>query len=118
MSKKRVNSCKELNSQLLSEYKRWKEIFDFGCSDPYWSDGMNINLVRNHILYQKRVIEETLGNNYIAYPNSYFYPEPIEMPKDFMAVSRKLITDEVLTANKNMCYNDAIKFDWSEVLNA
>ena len=110
----------DLEAILMSEYSRWKRIFEFGCNDPYWCDGVNINLVRNHILYNKKVVEEVLKDNYIAYPDVYFYPDPVELPNDFMAVDRNLgCRGELLTANKNMCYNEAIqftKFDWKEAL--
>ena len=32
------------------ERARWHEIFAFGCNDPAWTDGCNLNLVRNHII--------------------------------------------------------------------
>ena len=110
----------DLEAILMSEYSRWKHIFEFGCSDPSWCDGVNINIVRNHILYDKKVVEEVLKDNYIAYPDVYFYPDPVELPNDFIAVDRNIgCLGKLLTANKNMCYSEAIqftKFDWSEVM--
>lgn len=110
----------DLEAILMSDYSRWKHIFEFGCSDPSWCDGVNMNIVRNHILYDKKVVEEVLKDNYIAYPDVYFYPDPVELPNDFMAVDRNLgCLGKILTANKNMCYSEAIqftKFDWSEVM--
>lgn len=110
----------DLEAILMSDYSRWKHIFEFGCSDPSWCDGVNMNIVRNHILYDKKVVEEVLKDNYIAYPDIYFYPDPVELPNDFMAVDRNLgCLGKILTANKNMCYNEAIqftKFDWKEAL--
>lgn len=35
---------------LHNDQKRWAEIYQNGCSDPYHADGINLNLVRNHIL--------------------------------------------------------------------
>lgn len=32
------------------ENERWQDIYAHGCSDPYWPDGCNLNLTRNHIL--------------------------------------------------------------------
>ena len=115
------NRSKYFHSCLLDSYARWKSIFEYGCSDPLWSDGVNINLVRNHIIYYKRRVEEELKDNYIAYPESYFYPDPVELPNDFMAVDRKILSeDKVLTSNKSMSYNKAVQFtvcDWKEALN-
>lgn len=33
-----------------------------------------------------------------------------------MAVDRRLAVLGILTANKDICYNEAIRFEWSEVL--
>ena len=118
--KDKVITSIDLEVRLMSDYSRWKHIFEFGCSDPSWCDGVNINLVRNHILYAKKRVEEVLKDNYIAYPDSYFYPDPVELPNDFMAVDRKpACIGKFLTANKNLCYSEAIqitKFDWKEAL--
>lgn len=77
MSKRnKVMTSRDYETALLSEYNRWKKIFDEGCSDPSYPDGVNINLVRNHILYYKNQVEQTLKDNFLAYPDSYFYPDP------------------------------------------
>ena len=119
MSKKKnkVTTSVDLNNRIIERYSRWKSIFDTGCSDPFWSDGVNINLVRNHIAYEKHRVEEELKDNYIAYPESYFYPDPVELPNDFIAVDRKILSeDKVLKANKSISYDEAVKFNWGEVL--
>ena len=40
-------------------YAQWESLYKQGGSDPFYPDGVNLNLVRNHILYFKRQIEET-----------------------------------------------------------
>ena len=120
MSKKKnpVITSLSLSLELQRCYKRLKDIYENGCSDPTWTDGVNIDLVRNHIIYGKSQCEKVLGDNFIAYPDEYFYPLPVELPDDFMAVDRKLACrGEYLTANKSMCYSEVVKFDWGEVLN-
>ena len=78
---------------------------------------MNINLVRNHILIAKKNIEKFLGDNFLAYPDSYFFPEPVKLPNDFMAVERRLgCRGKLLQATKTMPYEEVVKFDWGEVL--
>ena len=86
--KKEVISIATLGQKLYESYSRWVHIFLNGCSDPSWSDGVNINLVRNHIFAYKEDVEKTLGTNYIAYPDEYFYLEPVELPSAFMAKAR------------------------------
>ena len=45
--------------ELKKAYAQWESLYKQGGSDPFYPDGVNLNLVRNHILYFKRQIEET-----------------------------------------------------------
>lgn len=125
--KKQTLPCSvTLGQRLRSDYERWVHIFNEGCSDPTYHDGVNIDLVRNHILYDKSEIEKTLKQNYMAYPDEYFYPDPIILPQDFMAIDRKApILASFLRLNTDIVpknrfgyetINQVLKFDWREVL--
>ena len=115
--KEKIPTAKELGDYLLDRYSRWKSIYESGCSDPTWEDGVNINLVRNHILITKKNIEKFLGDNFIAYPESYFYPVPVELPNDFMAVERRMgCRGKLLPATKTLPFEEVMSFDWGEVL--
>ena len=39
-----------LNSFIDQDRKHWDDIYENGCHDPNWEDGMNLDLVRNHII--------------------------------------------------------------------
>ncbi len=115
-----------LGQRLHSDYKRWVQIFTEGCSDPTYCDGVNVDLVRNHIFYDKAVIEKNLQHNYMAYPDEYFYPDPIELPQTFMAKDRKApILSGIMRQNTDIVpknrygyenLSQVMKFDWREVL--
>lgn len=48
----------ECQAQIDADVKRWDELMRNGCSDPFYPDGVNLNLVRNHIIYGiKRLAE-------------------------------------------------------------
>lgn len=103
---------------LKCDYSHWRELFHEGCSDPSWADGVNINLVRNHILYAKSKLEELLGHNFFAYPIEYYYPEPAEVPNDHVVRTRKCIGG-YFTQTEKLCYNDYMNFtssDWRSAL--
>ena len=57
-------------AELVERFARWDFLYQHGCSDPTWSDGVNLNLVRNHIIYAKRQLEEStppeVDQNYMA----------------------------------------------------
>ena len=48
----------QIREQLDAEYKHWDDLKKNGCSDPAWPDGVNLNLVRNHIIYWYRLLRE------------------------------------------------------------
>ncbi|MGF7145322.1 hypothetical protein HNQ56_003763 [Anaerotaenia torta] len=47
-----------LEEQLQERYDHWNYLYSHGGSDPFWSDGCNMLLVRNHIISIKRQMEE------------------------------------------------------------
>lgn len=53
-------SIESLKEMLDKSYERWSYLYSNGGSDPFWPDGVNLNLVRNHIISYKREIVERL----------------------------------------------------------
>jgi len=99
----------DLAEELQDRFDRWDNIYENGCGDPTWSDGVNLNLVRNHILGCKRRIEESHGglesaeNSQISifsdeignplnpnYPEIYYREAPPEVDRDYMARSDEI----------------------------
>lgn len=86
----------DLARELTNSFARWDKVYQQGCSDPFWADGVNLNLIRNHIIYFKKEIE----NKYLKkhYPKIYYQETPPKVPDDFMAR-----TDEIRkTAQKTL----------------
>ena len=48
----------ELVRELERDYARWEQVYMAGSKDPFWPDGVNANLCRNHILCGKRRIRD------------------------------------------------------------
>lgn len=69
--------------ELHASFARWEQLREHGGQDPFWADGANMNLVRNHIIYYKQQLEELYpeGN----YPDAYYRQTPPEMPANYMA---------------------------------
>lgn len=69
--------------ELTERFTCWDNIRKNGCGDPFWPDGVNMNLVRNHIIYYKQKIEEndSEGN----YPAIYFRETPPKVKDSYMA---------------------------------
>lgn len=78
----------EYANELVREAKCWQEINQHGCNDPYWPDGSNMYLVRNHIIYYKRLIREIALEHGIPLPDAYYIPTPPEVDMNYMADKR------------------------------
>ena len=48
----------KIRREISEEFDRWNKIAVNGCSDPGYPDGVNMNLLRNHIIYGYRKLEE------------------------------------------------------------
>lgn len=83
----------DLVAQLQERFRCWDALCEYGGSDPFYADGVNMNLVRNHIIYYKRQIKEQYGDGEL--PEIYHRPTPPEVDNDYVARS-----DEIRTAAK------------------
>jgi hypothetical protein len=69
-----------LEQELKQSFERWNHIFKHGCKDPYWADGINLNLVRNHISYYKKQLAEAN-----QFPEIYYLETPPEVENNYVA---------------------------------
>ena len=61
----------------------WEYLNTHGGSDPLYEDGFNMNIVRNHIIYDKRKCQEELEEK--DYPKEYFRETPPQVDNYYMA---------------------------------
>lgn len=83
MRKIKKDPSKDLQQELENEYAKWHYLKEHGGNDPFWPDEINMNLVRNHIIYGKRQCEELLDPE--MYPEEYFWELPPEVDSEYMA---------------------------------
>lgn len=79
------NKVKSYSEQIRKEISQWKDINQNGCNDPFWPDGCNMNLTRNHILYYQRKIAEICIEKHLPYPEEYYFSVPPEVDNFYMA---------------------------------
>lgn len=84
MAKKKTRA-EELQENLQEDFQRWGYLNTHGGSDPFYEDGFNMNLVRNHIIYDKRKCQEELEEK--DYPKEYFQKTPPQVDNYYMANS-------------------------------
>jgi len=75
---------KELCVEINREIGHWNYINQNGCNDPFWSDGCNMNLTRNHIIYAKRQIAEICEKYGMRLPEEMYLPIPPEVDDYYM----------------------------------
>ena len=78
----RVNEWKK---NIVDELAHWKEINENGCNDPFWADGCNMNITRNHIIGYKRELAKICEENGLTLPSEYYRPLPPEVDNRYMA---------------------------------
>ena len=74
-----------LAEELARSFERWEYLMEHGGSDPFYADGTNMNLVRNHIIYYKRRMAEQYGTDYEKYPEAFYRELPPEADDSYMA---------------------------------
>ena len=84
-----------LKKEIQTEIERWHRIYKEGCSDPFWHDGTNLNLTRNHILYYQAELNDIYKKDGQVDIYDILQPPEFEVPpkvdEHYMAKDRKLI---------------------------
>ena len=75
----------EYRVSVIKELEIWKDHNKSGCADPFWADGCNMNLIRNHIIYYKGKIAKICEENRLTLPEEYYLPLPPEIDNGYMA---------------------------------
>jgi len=73
----------DYGAELQKSFDQWDHLNVHGGSDPGWSDGVNMNLVRNHISNWKRKNKEEMS--LLPYPEIFYRETPPEVDRDYMA---------------------------------
>lgn len=85
-----MKTMEKLEEELKRAFERWDNVYQNGGSDPFWADGMGLNLTRNHVLAIKRDMEELAGGQNsdslfgFEFPPIYYRETPIEVDYNFM----------------------------------
>ena len=88
MAKRKLSQEEKLTNminELRKDQERWKYIDENGSGDPGWPDGINMNLVRSHIIFGMRNIMMTCDEMEIPYPKELQESVPPKINDDYMA---------------------------------
>ena|SRR5690554_3914311 len=76
---------KKLEQELIRRFARWERLKEEGGSDPFYPDGMGLELTRNHILHTKQSMKKKHERAGEPLPEVYYRETPPDMPQDYMA---------------------------------
>lgn len=104
--KTKTRTPEEELARLTGEYLQarltWEDIRVYGCRDPFWEDGTNMNLERNHCIHDRARIKELCKEHSLPMPDILSkYPIPPEVAEDYMA-PHCLFPDRPVCRNKTM----------------
>lgn len=90
---------------LESEYEHWEHLYKYGGSDPFYADGVNLNLVRSHIIYEKMMIEEETP--LFMFEEVFQRELPPVVPSDYIARKDEIRKNaakamEIIDADENL----------------
>lgn len=54
-------TIEQLKAEVDASFEEWERIKEDGCQDPSWPDGVNMNLVRNHIIFWYQYLQEKIS---------------------------------------------------------
>lgn len=110
MARKQRNRKEQLAEVIRESHEQWKRLWENGGSDPFWADGVNLNLVRNHIIYGCKLCEEELQEG--DYPEEYYLPLPEKVPPNYMVKSdeiRRKASERMRSIKENPDYMEIFK---------
>lgn len=76
--------------KILASRKRWDYLKKNGGSSPFYADGCDLNLVRNHMIYYQHLMEEICRENKLPLPQSYYMELPPLMDDSYMVRSEEI----------------------------
>ena len=95
----------------IEERTNWEVIHKYGCFDPFWPDGTNLNLIRNHCIFYKRQMEEVCKEHSLPMPE--LLPLPVEVDEDYMAPYGRW-PNRLAKSDPNESFQLSLEFGWGE----
>ena len=80
-----------LCDSLEEAHMRWQKLYAEGGQDPCYTDGVNLTLIRNHILHFREVAEKICRENRLERPSVLDEPVPPEVDVDYIAQKGKIL---------------------------
>lgn len=100
-------TIRDVQKSLDDCYEQWDHLYQYGGQDPFWPDGVNLNLVRNHIVYYKQLLielqtsaEEEQLSLFSCALTTDNRPVPPEVDDNYMAQTELIRTNAIQTYHR------------------
>jgi hypothetical protein len=93
--------CQKANDTIT----RWKSHKENGCNDPTWPDGVNMNLLRNHLFSYKGQIRELCAENNFPLPLEAFLPNLPYTDENYFAKPYSERAQRIMSRPGWQCHN-------------
>lgn len=90
---------------LKEDFLRWEHMSQYGGSDPFWSDGVNMNLLRNHIIHNKRELEKKISSKE-ELPEIYYRETPPEADENYYVHSGRIRDEAIKILDQYLNHED------------
>ena len=74
-----------LARRIEMDNRHWNVVLQYGCQDPFWSDGANLELIQSHIIVHRFCIKAACELYRIPLPPEYYLPVPPDVDRHYMA---------------------------------
>lgn len=105
----------KIREDIRTEIAHWMCIQQYGGNDPFWPDGCNMNLCRNHVIHDKLRLKEYCDDTGVPLPEEYFLPTPPEVDNGYMANRKQKTRVKRLVAQGNRLTMKRIAYDENQM---
>ena len=113
--KKKTDAVESLRADIKREIAHWIALNEYGGQDPSWPDGVNMNLTRNHVIYDKRQLKEICEDRKIDLPEEYFLPTPPQVDDGYMATLKQKRRVAMLRSMGNELTTKKVAYDENQL---
>lgn len=105
MKKTPERKVDEIVEEIKHTISHWKNCNKNGCNDPFYPDGLNMNLLRNHLVYYKRQIREICISNDLPLPPEAYTPNLPYTDCNYFAKPESDRARRIMSRPGWQCYN-------------
>lgn len=103
--KKPQDQISDLAKRINDTIARWKNHYNHGCNDPTYPDGLNMNLLRNHLIYYKQQIRELCSTHDLPLPTELYAPDLPYTDCNYFAKPESDRAKRIMSRPGWQCYN-------------